>query len=146
VHCFLPASCWFPAWITWRWHVPPNHGLTFSRIHSVTFQKIEVLVSTCMFLWVLLHFGKSMLPDTCTTLKFHDVHWSAVPSSQSCHNTSLESNAKQIHTCVRLLELLLISEAEEGVSGRLCWAAAAAAAPCWIMLAGYTPHGAAATP
>jgi hypothetical protein len=47
-------------------------------------------------------------------------HWSAVSCSQPCHNQSLESNAKQIHTCVRLLELLLISEAEDGVSGRLC--------------------------
>lgn len=48
------------------------------------------------------------------------VHSNVTILDKGYNSILINSNAQQIHTCVRLLELLLISEAEEGVSGRLC--------------------------
>jgi hypothetical protein len=46
-----PSSSWLLAWLIlwpWRWrrHVPPKHLLTFSRLHGVISQKIELFKIT----------------------------------------------------------------------------------------------------
>jgi hypothetical protein len=44
------SSCWFLTWLAlqpwrWRWHVPVKHLLTFTGLHSIISQKIELLIT-----------------------------------------------------------------------------------------------------
>jgi hypothetical protein len=49
--CLLPASCWFPTWLSlqpcgWRWHVTPKSWLTFNGLHTVISQKTELFIAS----------------------------------------------------------------------------------------------------
>jgi hypothetical protein len=54
--CLLTASWWFLAYSTpqsrrWRKRVPPKHWLTYTAVHSVIFQKRDLVVTT---IWRIL--------------------------------------------------------------------------------------------
>lgn len=47
--CLLPTSCWFHAWLIlqpwrWRWHVLPKCQSTFTWLHGIVLQNIELLI------------------------------------------------------------------------------------------------------
>jgi hypothetical protein len=47
--CLLPVSNWFLVWLNsspwlWRRHVPPKRRLTFTRLHGIISQKIQVFM------------------------------------------------------------------------------------------------------
>jgi hypothetical protein len=49
----LPASWWFLAWLTlqpwrWRWYVPVKRWLTFTGLHNVIPQKMELSITTAV--------------------------------------------------------------------------------------------------
>jgi hypothetical protein len=53
IFCLLPDSGWFLAWLTlryWRWrrHVSTKHRLTFTVLHSIISQKIELFRTTAV--------------------------------------------------------------------------------------------------
>jgi hypothetical protein len=73
----VPALCWFLAWLIlwpWRWtrYVPPKRWLTFSGLHGVISQKIEL-------------FNDSTVHDFISGHSQHNAHpFSGMCSYENC--------------------------------------------------------------
>jgi hypothetical protein len=62
--CFLTASRWLLAWLQpWRWrrHILPKRRLTFSRLHGVISQKIQLFITISVRTANPAHEGRGLI-------------------------------------------------------------------------------------
>jgi hypothetical protein len=98
--CFLPPSYWFLACLilqNWRWkqYIPLKCQMTFNGLHSITSQKIELIITTTvrtanptnlLMKFIKMEWGFKSYHSGCTPLKQPWVPYITVTVQSNFHN------------------------------------------------------------